>query len=141
MKQQARFGIIVTSLLLLALLSASSSFAKDPTAVTLHGEIMDSQCAYDVHSVGHSHDAMTKKGIYGTDAKTCTYRCVKENGGIFVLLVKDDVYKLDDQLLPEQFSGKKVKLSGTIDEKTPHKIHVLKIEEDTTAAAAPAVSH
>ena len=141
MKHQVRSGIFVTSLLLLTLLSASSSFAKDPAAVTLHGEIMDSQCAFDVHSVGHSHDAMTKKGVYGTDAKTCTARCVKENGGIFVLVVKDDVYKLDDQVLPEQYSGKKVKLSGTIDEKAPHKIHVLKIEEDTTAAAVPPVSH
>src|SRR5215470_17640922 len=115
MKRKAFSGILHTPLLLLMLLSASISFAKDPAVVTLHGEIMDSQCAYDVHSTGHSHDAMTKKGIYGSDAKTCTARCVKENGGIFVLVVKDDVYKLDDQVLPEQFSGKKVKLSGTLD--------------------------
>src|SRR5215467_1894399 len=141
MKQKVGSGALHASLLVLALLSASSSFAKDPAAVTLHGEIMDSQCAYDVHSTGHSHDAMTKKGIYGSDAKTCTARCVKENGGIFVLVVKDDVYKLDDQILPEQFSGKKVKLSGTIDEKAPHKIHVLKIEEDTAPAAAGAAGH
>jgi hypothetical protein len=142
MKHKVSSGVFTSSLLLLMFLSASVLFAKEPAAVTLHGEIMDSQCAYDVHSVGHSHDAMTKKGIYGSDAKTCTSRCVKENGGIYVLVVKDDVYKLDDQTQLEQFSGKKVKLSGTIDEKTPHKIHVLKIEEDTTpAATAPPASH
>jgi hypothetical protein len=112
-----------------ALLLASTALAKDPVVVTLHGEIMDSQCAYDVHSVGHSHDAMTKKGTFGNDAKSCTSHCVKEMGGVYVLLVKDDVYRLDDQVQTEPFSGKKVKVTGTLDDKT-HKIHVFKIEDD-----------
>src|SRR5690349_21396011 len=141
MKRNVKSGALLISLLLMVLLMASISFAKDPVIVTLRGEIMDSQCAFDVHSTGHSHDAMTKKGVYGTDAKTCTARCVKENGGIYVLVVKDDVYKLDDQVQPEIFPGKKVKVSGTIDEKTPHKIHVLKIEDDTNPAVIPAASH
>lgn len=110
-------------------LLASVALAKDPVVVTLHGEIMDSQCAYDVHSVGHSHDAMTKKGTFGNDAKSCTSHCVKEMGGVYVLLVKDDVYRLDDQVQTEPFSGKKVKVTGTLDDKT-HKIHVFKIEDD-----------
>jgi hypothetical protein len=90
---------------------------------------MDSQCALDVHSVGHSHEAMTKKGIYGSDAMSCTQHCVREMGGVYVLLVKDKVYRLDDQVQPEAFSGRKVKLSGTVDEKAKT-IHVVKIEAD-----------
>lgn len=129
MKGKVSFGITGALFLL-----ASVALAKDPAVVTLHGEIMDSQCAYDVHSVGHSHDAMTKKGTFGNDAKSCTSHCVKEMGGVYVLLVKDDVYRLDDQVLPETFSGRKVKVIGTVDDKT-HKIHVFKIEEDQETKA------
>jgi hypothetical protein len=129
MKQERIFLVVLKSLLLLMVLPAAYSYAKDPAVLTLHGEIMDSQCAFDVHSVGHSHDAMTKKGIYGSDAPSCTQHCVKEMGGVYVLLVKDQVYRLDDQTQPEQFSGKKVKLTGTLQDKT-HNLHVLKIEEE-----------
>jgi hypothetical protein len=128
MKQKVHFRFLKLAGIAVLLLTAYC-FAKDPAVLTLHGEIMDSQCAFDVHSVGHSHDAMTKKGIYGSDAKSCTLHCVKENGGAYVLLVKDQVYRLDDQSQPEQFSGKKVKLTGTLQENT-HNLHVLKIEED-----------
>src|SRR5205807_4396174 len=82
---------------LLVLLLASCLFAKDPAMLTLQGEIEDSQCAYNVHSRDHTHDAMIKKNVYGRDAKSCTLHCVKEMGGNFVLVVKDDVYRLDGQ--------------------------------------------
>lgn len=118
--------ILLAAPLLLALHLA----AKDSGVVTLHGEIMDSQCAYNVHSLGHSHDEMIHKGIEGaTDERSCTLHCVKDKGGVYVLLVKEDVYRLDDQDRSEQFSGMKVKVSGTLDEKT-HTLHVLKMEND-----------
>jgi hypothetical protein len=44
-------------------------------------------------------------------------------------VVKTDVYRLDDQVTPEQFAGKKVIVTGTADAK-PHTLRVLKIEED-----------
>jgi hypothetical protein len=50
-------------------------------------------------------------------------------GGTYVLVAKEEVYKLDDQTQPEQFAGKKVKVSGTLDTKT-HLFHVLSIVED-----------
>jgi hypothetical protein len=140
MKQRINCGVVLPSFIVLMLMAASTSFAKDPAVLTLHGEIMDSQCGFDVHSVGHSHDAMTKKGVFGTDAKSCTAHCVKEMGGVYVLVVKDDVYKLDDQIQPEQFAGKKVKLTGTLDDKA-HKLHIMKIEEDTNQTVAPSASH
>lgn len=109
------------------------SFAKDKpkdTTVSLHGAIMDSQCAFNVHSDAHSHDWMTKRGIQGaSDEESCTHHCVKDMGGSYVLVVKKEVYKLDDQVKAEQFAGKKVKISGSLDAET-HVLHVFEMEED-----------
>jgi hypothetical protein len=98
--------------------------------VTLHGAIEDSQCAFNVHSNARSHEWMITKGVEGaTDDKSCTLHCVKNMGGNFVLVVKNDVYRLDDQVLSEKFAGAKVRATGTVDPKT-HTLHVLKMEED-----------
>jgi len=50
-------------------------------------------------------------------------------GGSYVLVVKKEVYKLDDQVKAEQFAGKKVKLNGSLDADT-HTLHVFDMEED-----------
>jgi type 1 fimbria pilin len=117
---------------ILALLSLYS-FAKDKpkdTTVSLHGAVMDSQCAFNVHSDAHSHEWMTKRGVQGaTDESSCTRHCVRDMGGSYVLVVKKDVYKLDDQVKAEQFAGKKVKLNGSLDGET-HTIHIFDLEED-----------
>ena len=116
----------------LALLSFYS-FAKDKpkdATVSLHGAIMDSQCGFNVHSNARSHDWMTKRGIQGaTDESSCTRHCVKDMGGSYVLVVKKEVYKLDDQVKAEQFAGKKVKINGSLDADT-HTLHVFDMEED-----------
>ncbi|MGZ4856022.1 MAG: hypothetical protein ACXV8M_10260 [Candidatus Angelobacter sp.] len=108
------------------------SFAKDKPkdTVSLHGAIMDSQCAFNVHSDAHSHEWMTKRGIQGaTDEESCTHHCVKDMGGSYVLVVKKDVYRLDDQVKAEQFAGKKVKVNGTLDA-SAHTLHIFDMEED-----------
>ena len=46
-----------------------------------------------------------------------------------VIKDKDDVYRLDDQILAEPFAGKKVKVTATVDSNS-HTLHLLKIEED-----------
>ena len=98
--------------------------------VVLRGAIEDSQCGFNVHSDGHSHEWMIKKNVPGAgDDKSCTQHCVKDLGGVYVLVVKDEVYRLDDQILPEQFAGKTVKVTATMDAK-PHTLRVLRIEED-----------
>lgn len=123
MKETMNFRAI---LLCLPLLLTSAVAANDPAVRTLHGEIMDSQCAYNVHSLGHSHDEMIRKGIpAAVDPESCTNHCVRDKGGVYVLLVNKDVYKLDDQEQAEGFAGKKVKITGTIEGKT---LHVVKIE-------------
>ena len=124
-----RAALIFATLMLLSFYSLAKDKPKD-TTVNLHGAIMDSQCAYNVHSDAHSHDWMTKRGIQGaTDEESCTHHCVKDMGGSYVLVVKTEVYKLDDQVKAEQFAGKKVKINGSLDADT-HIVHVFEMEED-----------
>jgi Ca2+-dependent lipid-binding protein len=124
------------AILLVALAGISSySFSKDKpkekeNSLVLHGAVMDSQCAFNVHSDAHSHEWMTKRGVQGaTDEESCTQHCVKDMGGSYVLVAKKDVYKLDDQVRAEQYAGKKVKVSGTLDE-TSHTVHIYEMEEE-----------
>ncbi|HEY1528213.1 MAG TPA: hypothetical protein VGH51_18455 [Candidatus Angelobacter sp.] len=125
----ARAAVLLVALSLLASYSFSKDKPKD-TTVSLHGAIMDSQCAFNVHSDAHSHEWMTKRGIQGaTDEQSCTQHCVKDMGGSYVLVVKKEVYKLDDQVKAEQFAGKKVKINGTLDADT-HILHIFDMEED-----------
>jgi Protein of unknown function (DUF5818) len=91
------------------------------------GEIGDSQCAFDVHSLTQSHKEMIAMGHAGKTSADCTRYCVRERGGRFVLQVKDKVYKLDDQELAEPYAGSKVRLTGILDEKTDE-IHVISIK-------------
>src|SRR5437763_7975462 len=116
-------------LLLLILLLGFYAFAKEPPVLTLQGEIVDSQCAYNVHSLDHTHSSMVKKGVYGRDATTCTLHCVRQMGGNFVLVVKEDVYRLDGAVQLEPFAGKRVKVSGILDAKA-QTLHVQKMEAD-----------
>jgi hypothetical protein len=68
----------------------------------------------------------------------CARFCVKERGGRFVLQTKDKVYKLDAQVLAEQWAGLTVKVIGTLDPKTDV-ISVRSIEAfSLTASKAPA---
>jgi type 1 fimbria pilin len=125
----ARAAVLLVALALFVSYSFSKDKPKDDR-VTLHGAVMDSQCAFNVHSDAHSHEWMTKRGVQGaSDEESCTLHCVKDMGGSYVLVAKKDVYKLDDQVRAEQFAGKKVKVSGTMDE-TSHIVHIYEMEEE-----------
>jgi hypothetical protein len=83
-----------------------------------HGEIADTQCSLNVHSLSKSHKEMiAMKPEIKTNAD-CARFCVKERGGRFVLQTKDKIYKLDAQVLAEQWAGLKVKVIGALDPKT-----------------------
>jgi uncharacterized protein DUF5818 len=102
---------------------------------TFKGEIADTQCALNVHSLNQSHkEMMGMKPEIKTEAECARY-CVKERGGRFVLQAKDKVYKLDAQALAEPWAGQKVKIVGTMDPKTSM-IIVEKIEA-ITANSSP----
>lgn len=126
---QMRAAFFLAALALLPFHSFAKDRPKDAT-VTLHGAIVDSQCAFNVHSDAHSHEWMMKRGVQGaSDEESCTRHCVKDMGGSYVLVVKNDVYKLDDQVKAEQFAGKKVKVSGSLDA-DGHTVHLFEMGED-----------
>jgi hypothetical protein len=113
----------------LALCFAGLSFAGDEEVKTYHGEVADSQCALNVHSLTHSHQEMLKSKSMGGDSASCARYCITYLGGTFVLSVKKDIYHLDDQTAVQRFAGRKVKLSGTLDPKSKT-IHVVNVEAD-----------
>ena len=82
------------------------------------GEIGDSQCALNVHSLSRSHQEMLEKKSIGTTAADCARYCVKNLGGVFVLQVGDKVYKLDNQELANQNAGQKVRVTGVLNTAT-----------------------
>lgn len=119
----------VVMLLLLLFIMGYNLSSKELTLV-LDGVIEDSQCAFNVHSKGHSHEMMIKSGVGGSSEKACTLHCVKQMGGDYVLVVKGVVYRLDDQDQPEKFAGEKVKLTGTLLDAKTNTLHVTSIERE-----------
>jgi hypothetical protein len=85
---------------------------------TFKGEIADTQCALNVHSLSQSHKEMIEMKPEVKTNADCARYCVRERGGRFVLQTPDKVYKLDAQVLAEQWAGLKVKVIGTLDSKT-----------------------
>jgi hypothetical protein len=93
--------------------TSPSVFGADEKVFT--GEIGDTQCAMNVHSLDKSHQEMLKVKSVGKTAADCTLYCIKNRGGRFVLQNKNKVYKLDKPELAEPFAGQKVKVTGTLD--------------------------
>jgi Protein of unknown function (DUF5818) len=120
MKKQMSVLLIVTmsvTMIAVVLLLAAlrSGMVAGERVQLFKGEISDSQCALNVHSLSRSHEEMLKKKNIGTTPAECARYCVKYLGGVFVLSVKDKVYKLDNQDLAEKHAGEKVKLTGVLD--------------------------
>lgn len=115
-------------LVLMLVLLASYSYSKD-SVIALHGAIEDSQCAFNVHSEGHSHDWMIHKGVE-RDAKSCTRHCVRDMGGKYVLVVKDEVYRFDNESVAEPFAGDKVKITATMADAKTQTVHIVSIEKE-----------
>jgi hypothetical protein len=84
---------------------------------TFYGEISDTQCAMNVHSLSRSHEEMIEKNTMGTDAPSCARACVRR-GGEWVLRAGEEVYRLRNQAGVDEFAGQKVRVTGTLDTKT-----------------------
>jgi len=111
-KQSA--GCLIT--LIFLCLTGPSVFGGDEKVFT--GEIGDTQCAMNVHSLDKSHREMLKVKSVGKTAADCTLYCIKNRGGRFVLQSKDKVYRLDKPELVEPYAGQKVRVLGTLDPQT-----------------------
>lgn len=108
---------------------AAAGVASGETPHIFRGEVSDSQCALNVHSLTRSHQEMLKSKAMGGTANTCTVYCVEHLGGYLVLSSGSDVYRLDRSDLVHGFEGQKVKITGVLDAKVKQ-IHVEKIELD-----------
>ncbi|MDQ6707841.1 MAG: DUF5818 domain-containing protein [Acidobacteriota bacterium] len=75
-------------------------------AASYTGVITDQMCGADHKAMGGTSDAK------------CARDCVKDMGSKYVLANGDKVYVLSDQKSPDKYAGQKVKIEGTLDEKT-----------------------
>jgi hypothetical protein len=106
---------------------ALAGVAESQGTRMFRGEVSDSQCAMNVHSLTRSHQEMLKTKSMGGTSNTCATYCIEHLGGTLVLAAGKDVYKLDRPDLVHGFEGQKVKVVGTLDVKV-NQIHVMKIE-------------
>ena len=106
---------------------ALASAAHGQNTKVFHGDVSDSQCATNIHSLTRSHQEMLKSKSMGGTANTCSVYCIEHMGGYLVLSLGKDVFRLDRPDLVHGFEGQKVKLTGILDPKL-NQIHVLKIE-------------
>jgi len=90
---------------IVSILFAGVLFAGTPNQQTFKGVITDSMCGKD--------HAMMK---VSPDSK-CVMECVK-HGSKYALFDGQTAYVLSDQKTPEQFAGKRVRVAGTLYEKT-----------------------
>lgn len=110
------------------LLCSMGGFAADDGLRTFHGEVADSQCSMNVHSLTRSHEEMLKSKSMGGNAASCTLYCIRYMGGEFVLAMKTDVLYLDSASAGN-FAGERVTVIGILDPKTKT-IHVEKIQAE-----------
>ncbi|MBI4905746.1 MAG: hypothetical protein HY820_19085 [Acidobacteria bacterium] len=92
---------------------AATLLSASPQSRTFTGVITDDMC-------GKSHEKMRM----GEDPN-CVRACVKSHGSKFSLFDGSNAYKLSDQATPERFAGQKVKVTGTLYEKTG----IIKVEK------------
>ncbi|HEX6823399.1 MAG TPA: hypothetical protein VF123_15175 [Candidatus Sulfotelmatobacter sp.] len=110
-----------------ASLLALSAIGQAHAAQTFRGEVSDSQCALNVHSLTRSHQEMLKSKSMGGTSNTCSVYCIEHLGGYLVLSTKKDVFRLDRADLVHGFEGRRVVINGVLDPKLKQ-IHVLKID-------------
>jgi hypothetical protein len=96
---------------------------------TYRGEVSDSQCAMNVHSLTRSHQEMLKSKSMGGTPNTCSVYCIEHLGGYLVLSAGKNVYRLDRADLVHGFEGQRVVVTGILDTKL-NEIHVQKIDLD-----------
>ena len=85
------------------------------------GEIMDSNCAKN-----GSHAQMEKEHNLTSDSG-CTKACVK-GGAKYVLFMNGKAYDLDDQTKPADFAGKRVIVTGKMENGSSIKVENIKPE-------------
>ncbi len=105
-----------STIAILTLTTATLCFAGKPKARKFTGEIADTQCALNVHSLSRSHNEMLAKDpSIGADAAACTRYCVEHGGGEYVLTSGTKVYRFTNAEKAAAFAGQQVAIYGTLD--------------------------
>ncbi|HEV2470803.1 MAG TPA: hypothetical protein VGS78_16550 [Candidatus Sulfotelmatobacter sp.] len=120
-----RYILGFAATMLLLLVGATSGQSSH----VYRGEVSDSQCALNIHSLTRSHQEMLKSKSMGGTSNTCSVYCIEHLGGYLVLSSGKNVYRLDRPDLVHGFEGHRVVISGVLDTKV-NEIHVLKIDLD-----------
>lgn len=115
------------------LFMATIALARGSSQSVFRGEISDTQCAMNVHSLSRSHQEMIEKQSLGTDAASCAKACVRR-GGEWVLRSGEDVFRLKNQEGMDVFAGKQVEIKGMLNSRT-------KTIDNLSVEAAPAAKH
>ncbi|MGH8648216.1 MAG: hypothetical protein ACREUP_02755, partial [Burkholderiales bacterium] len=89
---------------LLAVVALSAAQGKQ----TFTGTITDDECSRADHS---------RMRMGPTDA-ACALACISAHDAAYVLYDGKDVYELSDQQTPKGFAGQRVRVIGTLDNKT-----------------------
>ena len=109
---------------------ANAAYAQGGALKTFRGEVSDSQCALNVHSLTRSHEEMLKSKSMGGTSRSCSQYCIEHLGGELVLSSGATVFRLDNQSAARQFVGQRAKVVGTLDPKTKT-IHIVSIVPET----------
>lgn len=107
MSHHTRGGVIAraVAVTLLSLVVASCGVAQSQQAPAFTGVITDSMCSSGDHS---------GMGMGDTDAE-CAKACVASHGANIILRVTDRGYGLSDEAAAEEFIGRRVTITGTLD--------------------------
>jgi hypothetical protein len=105
-----------SAIAILTVTAASFCFAGKPKPQKFTGEIADTQCALNVHSLSRSHTEMLAKDpSIGSDAAACTRYCVEHGGGEYVLTSGTKVYRFSNADKAAPFAGQQVTIYGSLD--------------------------
>jgi hypothetical protein len=95
----------------------SLAFAGTEHFLVINGEVSDSQCAFNVHSNGSSHDDVIRSNVLGHTPEECTRNCVRLGGKyVPVDTVHKKVYHLSNPEIAQPFAAKKVRVKATLAE-------------------------
>ena len=92
----------------LAVTAAAAGGPGPQSQQTFTGLVTDDMCP----TGSHAHMRMGP-----TDAE-CARACIMSHGSVYVLFDGKTAYTLSDQKSPEKFAAQKVRVVGTLDEKT-----------------------
>jgi hypothetical protein len=110
---------------------ANAAYAQAGGVKTFRGEVSDSQCALNVHSLTRSHEEMLKSKSMGGTSRSCSQYCIEHLGGELVLSSSGaTVFRLDNQGAARGYAGQRVKVVGTLDPKSKT-IHMVSIVPET----------